>query len=163
MRTLPGEAGCSSWQHKPGAVHRAGADEGGWAAAAVLVLCDRVQVVLYPVCASRRQASGRGRGQQGWGRPCQAGGVLQEHRTATLCVGVQDMATLVPFQTSWGGFLGQAFGSPFDLSLKMGKLRPRDTGFAWIPQCPWAQWGASPGNPEGIPAPEVSIVHKASE
>lgn len=88
----------------------------------------------------------------------QACSVPQECRMAILCMGSRMWPLWPdvrgPGMDFWNRLLDH-------LSLKVGKLRPRETGFAWIPQYLWAQRDASPGKPEGIPAPEVSTAHEA--
>lgn len=49
LRTVPGEAGLRWRAAEPGAVHRVGADGGGWAVAAMLPRSTLVQVVLCPL------------------------------------------------------------------------------------------------------------------
>lgn len=87
--------------------------------------CDRG--LSHPVCTSRKQAAGRDRGYRGCGTSGRCVVTCKKTNMDSLEEEdrVQDLASFVLYYRSCDGFLGQAFESPFDLRLKVGKQRPR--------------------------------------
>lgn len=69
---------------------------------------------------------------------------------------VQDLASFVLYYRSRDGFLGQAFESPFDLRLKVGKLRPRRKALLEFHNASRHNGMQVWVKPEDVQAPEVA-------